>query len=127
VSDLERWAETADRQLREAYRRRTGRDAPARVERSESERQLADLQPVVTGGPAEFLTGRNRIGGVRGLHSLMAFEVLNAMDGERSGLDIYRFVAAEAREAGEYYYGVVTPEAVLEYIGKVVEAGLAKT
>jgi hypothetical protein len=127
VSDLERWAETADRQLREAYRRRTGRDAPARVERSESERQLADRQPVVTGGPAEFLTGRNRIGGVRGLHSLMAFEVLNAMDGERSGLDIYRFVAAEAREAGEYYYGVVTPEAVLEYIGKVVEAGLAKT
>ena len=30
--------------------------------------------------------------------------------------DIYRFVAAEAREAGAYYYGTVTPGAVLEHL-----------
>lgn len=124
VGDLERWNETADRQLRSAYRQRTGRDAPRRVERSETERQLADLRPTVLAGPAEFLARRGRINGVRGLHSLMAFEVLNAMDGNRSGLDIHRYVAAEAREAGAYYFGTVTPEAVLEYIGSVEEAGL---
>lgn len=36
---------------------------------------------------------------------------------------IYRFVAAEAREAGAYYYGTVTPGAVLEYLRNVEAAG----
>ena len=74
---------------------------------------------------AGVVTSRGRIGGVRGLHSLMSFEVLHGVNGERSGLDIYRYVADEAREAGEYYYGVVTPEAVLEYLGNVEAVGLA--
>jgi hypothetical protein len=49
---------------------------------------------------------------------------LNAVNGERSGLDVYRFVAAEAREAGEHYYGVVTAEAVLQYLENAAEVGL---
>ena len=63
---------------------------------------------------------------MRGLHSLMAFEVLNAVDGERTGLDIYRFVAAEAREAGAVYYGTVTADAVLEYLENAAAAGLIR-
>ncbi|NIM48035.1 MAG: hypothetical protein GTN78_00525 [Gemmatimonadales bacterium] len=46
----------------------------------------------------------------------MAFEIMNAIDGQRTGLDIYRYVAAEAREAGPHYYGTVTAEAVLQYL-----------
>ena len=54
----------------------------------------------------------------------MAFEVLNCVNGERTGLEIYEYVAAEAREAGDYYYGVVTPEGVLQYLENVAETGL---
>lgn len=56
----------------------------------------------------------------------MAFEVLNAVDGRRTGLDIYRLVAAEAREAGRWYYGTVTAAAVLEYLTNVEKAGLIR-
>ncbi len=34
-----------------------------------------------------------------------------AVSKERSGLEIYEYAAAEAREAGEHYYGIVTPDA----------------
>jgi hypothetical protein len=125
LQDVTRWEQEATRQLGSAYRQRTGRVAPRAGAPTGPSADLAALRPVLTGGPREFLQGRGRIGGVPGLHSLMAFEVLNAVNGQRSGLDIYRFVAAEAREAGEYYYGTVTPEAVLEYLGKVEGAGLA--
>jgi hypothetical protein len=84
------------------------------------------MTPVVISGPAEFLTGRNRVSGVPGLHGLMSFEVMNAIDGERSGLDIYRFVAAEAREAGAHYYGVVTADDVLQYLQNAAVAGLVR-
>jgi hypothetical protein len=33
-------------------------------------------------------------------------------------------VAAEAREAGSHYYGVVAPEAVLQYLEGAAKAGL---
>lgn len=59
-----------------------------------------------------------------GLHTLMAFEVLNLVDGRRTGLDIARFAAAEAREAGAHYFGTVTPETVLEYLESAAKSGL---
>ena len=74
-------------------------------------------------GPREFLTGRGQIGNVSGLHGLMAFELLNLVDGRRSGLDIYRYLSAEAREAGDYYFGVVTAEGVLEYLRRPRQRG----
>ena len=80
----------------------------------------------MVGGPREFLDGRSRIAGAPGLHGLMSFEVLNLVDGRRNGLDIYRYVAAEAREAGEHYFGVVTPEAVLTYLKNAVTSGMIK-
>jgi hypothetical protein len=86
--------------------------------------RLAALRPRVVGGPREFLARRGDLADVPGLHSLMAFEVLNACDGARTGLDIARFVAAEAREAGAHYYGVVTEEAVLAYLEGAAKTGL---
>jgi hypothetical protein len=123
--ELDRREEQAIRELDVAYRQNAGRDASER-RLSEAEQSLARLKPVVTGGPDQFLEGRRQIRGVRGLHSLMAFEVLNAADGERNGLEIYRYVAAEAREAGDFYYGTVTPEAVLQYLENVAAAGLMR-
>jgi hypothetical protein len=77
-------------------------------------------------GPREFLEGRSRITSVPGLHGLMAFEVLNFADGRRSGLDIYRAVAAEAREAGEHYFGLVTADAVIAYLRNAATAGMIR-
>jgi hypothetical protein len=48
----------------------------------------------------------------------MAFETLCFVDGTRSGLEIYRAVAAEARRGGKHYYGEVSPESVLGYLEK---------
>ncbi len=125
LEELDRREAQSLREVELAYRQAMGRSAPS-LERSEAERRLSQLKPVLTGGPSEFLEGRRQVDGVRGLHSLMAFEVLNAVDGSRSGLDIYRFVAAEAREAGAVYYGTVTAEAVLEYLENVAAAGLIR-
>jgi len=106
-----------------AYERATGNRA-AEPELGPTRARLAQLMPALEGGPEDFLARRGDIRGVPGLHGLMAFEVLNAVDGLRSGLDIYRFVAAEAREAGEHYYGTVTPEAVLQYLENAAATGL---
>jgi hypothetical protein len=56
----------------------------------------------------------------------MAFEILNFIDGKRTGLDIYNAVHAEAVRAGETYYGTVTPEMVREYLQNLESAGLVK-
>jgi hypothetical protein len=86
--------------------------------------QLSGMTPTLVAGPTEFLTGRRQVGFVRGLNGLMGFEIMSAVNGHRSGFDIYRYVAAEAREAGEHYYGTVTPEAVLQYLQNAANAEL---
>jgi hypothetical protein len=117
----------AMREIASHYRSVSGRTAlPAAPPRSDAETRLAALRPALAGGPREFLAGRGQVEGVSGLHGLMAFETLNAVNGQRSGLEIYQFVAAEAREAGEYYYGRVTPEAVLQYLENAARAGLIR-
>jgi hypothetical protein len=90
---------------------------------SEAVEKLSAFEPKLLGGPKEW-QARDTIAGVPGLHSLMAFEVLAAIDGRRSGLEIARFVAAEAREAGAHYYGTVTDEAVLAYLENAAKVGL---
>jgi len=124
LEELERRENQAERDIQLAYRQATGQRRTPRRNLLETESQLADLSPAITASPTEFLTGRQQISGMPGLHGLMAHEILNAVNGDRSGLDIYRFVAAEAREAGEHYYGVVTPEAVLAYLESAAELGL---
>jgi hypothetical protein len=124
LAELDRREAQALREIELAYGLATGRVGPPERRLSDVERRLSEFKPVVTGGPREFLTVRRRIRSVDGLHGLMAFEVLNAVSGERSGLDIYRYVAAEAREAGSHYYGTVTPESVLRYLENVAAVGL---
>ncbi|UCF40754.1 MAG: M28 family peptidase, partial [Gemmatimonadota bacterium] len=115
----------AARDLEVAYRQAHGRRPPRRPGPvGDAEQALAQIRPVVVAGPAEFLTGRREMNGVRGLHGLMGFEVMNAVDGQATGWEIYRYVAAEAREAGAYYYGSVSAEAVLEYLRNAESAGL---
>jgi aminopeptidase YwaD len=112
----------------DAHYRAVTKSAPlAAAPQDAAERELATLQPALVAGPKEFLNGRGQIGGVTGLHGLMAFELLNLIDGRRSGLDIYRYLAAEAREAGDYYFGVVRPAVVLEYLRKAETAKMIRT
>ena len=111
----------------DSYYRVVARRAPPALRTpTETERSLAALQPVIAAGPREFLEGRARIMSAPGLHGLMAFEVLNFVDGRRNGLDIYRHVAAEAREAGDHYFGKVTADAVLAYLNNAVSAGMIR-
>jgi hypothetical protein len=121
--ELDRRHDQMRREIELAYRQTTGQRPPRR-EPSDVERALELMRPVLIAGPTEFLDGRGRMRGVRGLHSLMAFEVMSAVDGERTGLDIYRYVAAEAREAGAHYYGTVEPQMVREYLENAADAGL---
>ncbi len=110
-------------QLEEEYRARTGQAPPAEV-LGDAEQALQDWIPRLTAGPREFLQGRGELNPVAGLHGLMAFEVLNFVDSRRSGLEIYRAVAAQARRAGKHYYGEVRPEAVRDYLLEAEKAGL---
>jgi hypothetical protein len=125
-TEVDRWQSEALRQVDLMYREVSGDRRAPRANLNDTERRLAELRPGLVAGPQEFLEGRREIRGVRGLHGLMAFEILNAVDGERTGLDIYRYVAAEAREAGAHYYGTVTADAVLGYLENVEEAGLIR-
>jgi hypothetical protein len=122
-AEIDRRAEQMRDEVDRAYRRVTGARPPRRG-LTDVERELAGLTPRLVAGPAEFLTGRGQVAGVSGLHGLMAYEVSNAVDGSRTGLDIYRYVAAEAREAGTHYYGTVTADAVLQYLRNLADAEL---
>jgi hypothetical protein len=88
------------------------------------EQRLAALRPVLTGTPRDFEA--RRVNNTPGLHNLMTFEVTAAVDGRRTGLDIYRLVAAEARAAGAQYYGVVAPEAVEAHLRALAGADLIR-
>ncbi|HVF40330.1 MAG TPA: M28 family peptidase, partial [Gemmatimonadaceae bacterium] len=108
------------------YRAVTRQSPPTARAQSAVERELSSLRPTIVAGPKEFLDGRGRIAAVTGLHGLMSHEILNFIDGRRSGLDIYRLVAAEAREAGEHYFGIVTAAAVLQYLKNATTAGMIR-
>ena len=55
----------------------------------------------------------------------LAFPALSIQwDGTRTGLDILRLVAAEVREGGTHYYGVVTADDVLRLLQSTERAGL---
>lgn len=123
LAEIDRREAQAKREVDLAYRRTVGQRLPLQ-ETPEVEQQLADMRPALVAGPTEFLTGRRQVGFVANLHGLMAFEVMNAVDGQRTGLDIFRYVAAEAREAGAHYFGTVTADAVLRYLQGAAEAGL---
>jgi hypothetical protein len=127
VQENTRREQQALRELELACRQATaGRQPPARPPANEVEARLRTLRPVLAAGPREFHTLRGQIPAVPGLHALMGMEVLNAIDGERTGLDIHRYVAAQAREAGAHYYGAVTAQAVEQYLRNVERVGVVR-
>ncbi len=77
---------------------------------TEREKGLAAKTPKVSGTPGDHMRAKQRAEKPKTIHPLMAWEALNYVDGERSMLDIYRAVHAEAMSAGEWYYGKVTLE-----------------
>ena len=102
-------------------------DAPPPYTPTEAEEELLEIVLTTADDPSVYLNTRGQLSTVPGLHSLMASEIVNYIDGSRrSGLDIYRYIAGQAREAGEYYYGEVTPELVLAYLKKIMESDVVR-
>ena len=101
------------RRLRRGY---GGRPARRRPGQSRVPALVDDVQG--------YLDKSEKLQRPRGLHPLMAYEVLNFVDGRRSYADIYRAVSAEADAAGSWYYGVVTAEDVTAYLDSAVKAGI---
>lgn len=112
------------KQLARFFLETTGSSQLPAAELTATEKELQQMLVQPSGGPKEFLTGRNKVKPVPKLHSLMAFETSNLIDGERNGLEIYQAVSAEARRAGEHYYGTVTPEMVRDCLKNLVDSGL---
>ena len=124
VAELDRREAQAIRDVDDAWRRSGGKSAPTRPPLTQAERDLAALRPNRSTTPKEWLAQYERIDWGGSMNGYIAREVLQAIDGNRTGLDIYRLVAAEAREGGEQYYGIVRPEAVLALLRNVKQLGL---
>lgn len=80
--------------------------------------------PSRTASIADYRKKEHDLKRPKGLHSLMAFEALNFIDGKRSVWDIYAACRAESLAGGEWYYGKVTPELIKEYLDNAASLGL---
>jgi len=97
---------------------------PSPIVLTARERELAGKVPAMAGTVKDFMAARSKLRRPEGLHGLMAYEVLNYIDGTNSYLDIYQAVATEAAIAGDWYYGTVTLEDVAAYLDSAAEAGM---
>lgn len=105
------------------YRLLSGDAAPtAAADKREAE--LSTRLPQLVSSVKQYLDGRKDLQRPKKLHALMAYEVLNFVDGKRSYADIYRAVSAEADSAGAWYYGSVTLEDVAAYLDSAEKAGM---
>jgi hypothetical protein len=91
---------------------------------SAAERELAALRPVIVGTPADFYARRDKIAEGETLNGYLAQEILNAVDGARTGLDLYHHAASMIREAGAQYYGNVDAPAVLALLRSAEQSQL---
>jgi hypothetical protein len=89
-----------------------------------TEIELAALRPVRVGGPKEFLARRDDIRADATVNGYLSSQLLAAVDGTRTGLDLYRIGLAQVREAGTHYYGDITPENVLHLLRSAEQSGL---
>ena len=80
--------------------------------------------PVFVDDVAGFMERRKALKRPTTLHPLMAYEVLNFVDGARTVSEIFRAVAAEADLVGDWYYGQVTRDDISSYIESAVSAGI---
>lgn len=126
IQALDRREVEATARVRGTWLRVDGATAPPVPARSSVERTLEGLRPSIVGGPKEFLAHRREIKAITGLNPMMRAEIIALIDGKRSGREIYRLTAAEPREAGPIYYGVVTPEQVLATLEAIAATGLAR-
>jgi hypothetical protein len=83
--------------------------------------------PVLVDDVAGFMERRKSLKRPTTLHPLMAYEVLNFVDGARTVSEIFRAVAAEADLAGDWYYGQVTRDDISSYIESALSAGILTT
>jgi hypothetical protein len=111
--------------MMEHYSLHAGRKPQHPETQPEIEREMQRKLPEVAVSVKEYLEKRRGISGQR-LHSVMAYEVWNMVDGKRSYLEIYRAVRAEAQFAGAWYYGNVTAKQVNDLLDSGVKAGFLK-
>jgi hypothetical protein len=113
------------RDVQVAYEQQTNTThAPPARKLSAAEVELATMRPVLAAGPKEFLFHRDDIEGDSTVNEYLSSQLLATIDGHRTGLDLYRIAAAEIREAGTQYYGVITPENVLHLLRSAQQAKL---
>jgi hypothetical protein len=122
VGQLPTEAAAAER-LRASYMTLFG-EKPPQVAPTARERELAAKVPAMAGAIQDFMKARSRLQRPPGLHNLMAYEVLNYINGTNSYLDIYQAVATEAEIAGDWYYGTVTLDDVGAYLDSAEKAGM---
>jgi hypothetical protein len=97
---------------------------------TETMKRLAALSPRRIGSVADYQKNRAKAKNPEGLHSLLAHEILCLADlaARRglpmTGLELHEWVAAQARSAGPWYYGAVTPEQTLAFLESCEAAGL---
>jgi hypothetical protein len=99
---------------------------PPNIAPTARERELAAKVPAMAGAVRDFMAARSKLKMPDGLHGLMAYEVLNYINGTNSYLDIYHAVATEATIAGDWYYGTVTLEDVASYLDSAEQAGMTR-
>lgn len=92
--------------------------------------ELLNLKPKRKGTVKDYQSNLSKAKVPAGLHRLLTHEILCLCDASArrslqwTGLDIYQIVAAQARSAGRWYYGAISPEQALEYLKSCAEAGL---
>lgn len=102
----------------------TGTKPASAAAPSPREKELATMVPSIAVSIQEYLDTRAQLKRPPALHSLMAYEVMNFVDGTNTYLDIFRAVSAEADAAGDWYYGTVTLEDVASYLDSAKAAGI---
>jgi len=122
VGQLPTEASAAER-LAATYAALFGEKLPS-VAPTARERELAAKVPVMAGTIKDFMGQRSKLRRPDTLHGLMAYEVLNYINGTNSYLDIYQAVATEAQVAGDWYYGTVALDDVVAYLDSAVAAGM---
>ena len=90
--------DAAEARLRALLEPTAAADLPSTADAA-GERRIPTLVDDVQG----YLDNRSKLKRPTALHPLMAYEVLNFVDGRRSYADIYRAVSAEADAAGSWY------------------------
>ncbi|MBZ0112713.1 MAG: M28 family peptidase [Thermoanaerobaculia bacterium] len=102
----------------------TGLDPLASVaELSEQEQEMEDIVFAPVDDLGTYFDSIGRADGGKDLHAILRFEVYNFADGKRNALQVYEAVRAEAMGAGDWYYGSVTSDAVLEALRGAVASG----